>query len=123
MFECRSIATYQRLFFESRPALQLTFAFDRRFAGRMAFRIDHANRSPLRGVRAATSFVVGLSATLHIVGVPDVKRVVRATQDVDERHTRRPFDSLRSLRAFASARERPDMKVARHERGRPAVLR
>jgi len=64
-------------------------------------KVHDLHRSPRRGVARTEPVVVYLLARGEVVGMTGVEGSVRAAEDVDVGH-RRPFDSLRSLRAFAS---------------------
>jgi hypothetical protein len=123
--EC-SIAGDKRFFLGACPPFKLPLPLQAVFSARMFFRVDEAHRAVLCGVSGGTSFIVPGNSTCDVISRSDVKRIIEATQYVDEPHrTTMPSSvsewegicpSTRFARSGHSTRP-----LACHERGREAA--
>jgi hypothetical protein len=82
LFERADIASNQRFFLLSTPALQLSFSSNRGCERIKNFRIDKLNGTPSGSVLRGNAFIVSFLTGSQVVGVADVEGIVAATEDV-----------------------------------------
>ena len=76
------------------PAFDLTFAGYRSAVFGVPLAIGQLDRTAARGPRGRSTVVVGFHALIDIPRVPDVQRLVRATEDTYTKKASAPDDGM-----------------------------
>lgn len=82
--ECCHVSADQGFLLRPAPALELALPVDRLVLGLQLFKVDKLNGQAVAGMFGAFASVVLRQSVLQVGAMSDIKRIVRALQDVDE---------------------------------------